>query len=69
MKKEAKDQRTDKELKRAISKAFRRIEKMIREEPLPIVYSDTAGVGQESQIAKISSWLFKRRHDDGGSGN
>ena len=40
MAKDAEDQLTDKELKRIVKKAFRRVEKMYREEPKPIVTSD-----------------------------
>jgi len=69
MVKEAEDQLTDKELKRIIRKAFRRIEKMMREEPHPIVISDADGDNSSSTISEIVAWLFHRRQDNGGERN
>jgi len=60
------DQVMDKELKRIIRKAFRRTEKMIREEPHPIVISDADGDNSNSTIGEIAAWLFHRRQDNGG---
>lgn len=65
MAKEAEDQLTDKEIKR-IRKAFRRIEKMIRDEPHPIVISDGDGDNSYSTISEIAACLFRRRQDNGG---
>ncbi|MFC1972029.1 hypothetical protein ACFLVE_01305 [Chloroflexota bacterium] len=65
MKKEARGQFTDKELRRAISRALRRVEKMIREEPHAIVISDGDGDNSSSQISGIAAWLFHRRRDNG----
>ena len=66
MKKEAADQLTDRELKRAISRAFKRVEQMIREEPQQIIIS-AEGDNSSSQISEIPAWLFQRREDDGHS--
>lgn len=60
MKKEAGDQLTDKELKRAINRAFRRVEKMYREEPHQITI-EAEGNASSSAIGEIEAWLFHRR--------
>jgi len=69
MKREAGDQLTDSELRRAIRKAFKRVEKMIREEPRPIVISEGNIDNSSNQMREITTWLFDRRHDNGNSGN
>jgi hypothetical protein len=61
MTKGAGDQHTDKELKRAIRKAFKRIEKMYREEPHQIIISGAEGDNPSTAISEIEAWLFKRR--------
>ena len=66
MAKEAEDHLTDKELTRIVRKAFRRVEKMIREEPHPIVISDAEGDNSSSTISEIAACLFRRRQDNGG---
>ena len=51
---------TDRELKRAIGRALRRVEKMYREEPHQVIISAEGGnsVGTKTEIA---AWLFHRR--------
>jgi len=68
MVKEADDQLRDRELTRAIRKAFSRVEKMYREEPRQIIIS-AEGDKSSSQIRGIATWLFHRRHGHGSSGN
>jgi hypothetical protein len=60
------DRLTDKELRRIVRKAFRRIEKTYREEPHPIVTSDGDGDNSSSTISGIAAWLFHGRQDNGG---
>ena len=69
MAKEAEGQLTDKDLKRIVRKAFRRTEKMIREEPHPIVISDGEEGSSSSTISEIVVWLFHRRQGNGITGN
>ena len=59
----------DKELRRAALRAFRSVEKMIRQEPHPIVISDGDADNSNSTISEIVAWLFHRRHDSGSTGN
>jgi len=63
------DQITDKELTRAVRKAFRRMVKMIRAEPHPIVISDGEGDNSNSTMSEIAACLFHRRQDNGGERN
>ena len=66
MAKEAEDQLRDEQLTRTVRKAFKRMVKMIREEPHPIVISDGEGDNSDSTISEIVTWLFHRRQDNGG---
>lgn len=63
------EQLIKKKLRRAAIKAFRSIEKMIREEPHPIVISDGSGGDSDGTFKEITGWLFHRRHNDGGERN
>lgn len=58
------DQNTDKERRRIVTKAFRRVLKMISEQPHPIVISDADGENSDSTISEITAWLFHRRQDN-----
>ena len=59
------DKTMDKELKRIVRKAFRRIEKMYREEPHPVIISDADEENSAIVISEVTSWLFQRRQDNG----
>jgi uncharacterized protein with von Willebrand factor type A (vWA) domain len=69
MTKETEVQPRDKDLTRIVRKAFRRIEKMYREEPHIVVISDGDGDNSSSTINEITVWLFKRRQDNGDTNN
>ena len=59
------DQITKKELRRAALKACRSVEKMIREEPSPVVISDGNNNDSNGNCKEITGWLFQKRHGDG----
>lgn len=63
------DQIIKKELRRAAIKACRGVEKMIREEPHPIVISDGSGSDLSDTLKEVTGWLFHRRHANGGERN
>lgn len=69
MKKEATDQLADRELKRAVSRAFKRVEKMIREEAHQIIIESAEGDNSSSITNEVAEWLFHRRHNHDSSGN
>jgi len=60
------DQNIDKKWRRIVTKAFKRLMKMISEEPHPIVISDADGENSDSTISEITAWLFHRRQENGG---
>jgi hypothetical protein len=62
-------QRINKELRKATLKACRSVEKMIREEPNPIVIGDGNNSESNGNCKEIAHWLFHRRHNDGGERN
>jgi hypothetical protein len=55
----------DKKLRKAAIKAFRGVEKMIREEPHPIVISDGSSSDSSGTLKEVTGWLFQGRHKDG----
>ena len=63
------DQLFKKELRRVALKACRNVEKMIREEPSPVVISDGNNNDSNGNCKEIAGWLFHRRQDDGSEGN
>ncbi len=65
MKEEAISLQKNKEIQKAVSRACRRIEKMIRKEPSSIVISCSDAEDSSGNISEIAAWLFHRRHDNG----
>jgi hypothetical protein len=63
------EQLLKKELKRAVLRACRSVEQMIREEPHPIVISDGSSSDSGGTLTEITSWLFQRRYGDGSERN
>ena len=55
------DRLTETELRRIVRKAFKRIEKMIKEEPHRIIISGAEEDSSGTTIGEIKEWLFKRR--------
>ena len=55
---------SNKTLKRAAIKAFKSVEKMIREEPQPTVISDGSNSASNGTLKEINDWLFHRSHGD-----
>ena len=55
----SKDELTD--LRKAVMRAFRELEKSLREEPSTIIVTGSETGESESLINEITSWLFKRR--------
>jgi hypothetical protein len=55
-----KEKLINKELRRAVIKAFRSVAKMIREEPNPIVISDGSSSNSDGTFKEITGWLFRR---------
>lgn len=63
MEKKVKKQLDDKVLQRAVSKALKRVEKMVREEPQKIVIEGDGNIA-DGTASEIQEWLFKRRQDN-----
>ena len=56
---------SNKKLRRAVMKACKSVEKMIREEPHLIVISDGSSRDSGSTVKEIAKYLFHRRQGDG----
>ena len=54
----------NKKYRKVVMKALKSVEKMVREEPHPIVISDGDGVGSNNTVKEINGWLFHRSTGD-----
>jgi hypothetical protein len=69
MKRKTGDQLVEIDLKRVIRKALKQIEKVISEEPCPVLTCDGNTDNSSNRVSEITAWLFNRRYDDGNSEN
>ena len=58
-----------KDLRKTAIRAFKEIEKSLKEEPSTVIVIGSETGESESSINEITSWLFKRRQGDGSKGN
>jgi hypothetical protein len=54
----------NKKHRKAVMKALKSVEKMMQEEPHPIVISDGDGCGPNNTVKEINGWLFHRSNGD-----
>jgi hypothetical protein len=65
--KETQDRLRDREFKRIVRKALDALIKRAGEEPAVILEIGSASSGSHELMKEISSWLFRRRQEDGNS--
>ena len=63
------DRKTERELRKAVTRALKRAEDSIQREPRVTVMFGRSDNELACPVEEITSWLFKRRDDNGNPGN
>lgn len=57
------------DLRKAVTKGLKKVIKSLKEGPSTVIVFGSETGESETSIAEITSWLFKRRQDNGNKGN
>ena len=60
---------TDAELRKAFNRALKKTMDLVKMEPTVVLIADSAENETDQPLDEIATWLFRRRKDDGHSGN
>ena len=60
---------TDAELRKTFNRAIKKTIAMAKMEPTVVLIADSSENETDQPLDEIAAWLFRRRHEDGHSGN
>jgi DNA-binding protein Fis len=63
------DQKMEDELRKSVTKALRQVMRSLEQEPSVILEGEETGDVPDVVIEEIEAWLFRRRQENGDTGN